>query len=181
MLARFLASIRNRTGCCHVLMARSPSTGRVFLCLRGPVFFFLSWDYRKPQRQTEAQGQGKPSEAPRKIPSPKKDEPHRDLAGQKVPQWNTGKWRNGPKPAVRFLVVEFCPVPSCFFQQGSLKDTCCPFETCGFFNTKIKGNHHLQGNVRVYDVRQKANRRPKMGGSKPNNKTSHPTEIQVLG
>ena len=37
--------------------------------------------------------------------------------------------------------------------QGSLKDTFRPFETCGFFNTKIKGHHHLQGNVQVYNVR----------------------------
>ena len=28
-----------------------------------------------------------------------------------------------------------------------------PFETCGFVNTKIKGHHHLQGNVQVYNVR----------------------------
>ena len=35
---------------------------------------------------------------------------------------------------------------------GSLKDTLCPFETWQF-STKIKGNHHLQGNVQVYDVR----------------------------
>ena len=35
-------------------------------------------------------------------------------------------------------------------EQGSLKDTCCPFETCFF--TKIKGNHHLQENVQVYNV-----------------------------
>ena len=27
------------------------------------------------------------------------------------------------------------------------------FETCCFFNTKIKGNHHLQGNLEVYNVR----------------------------
>ena len=28
-----------------------------------------------------------------------------------------------------------------------------PFETSGFFNTKIKRNHHLQGNVQVYNLR----------------------------
>ena len=28
-----------------------------------------------------------------------------------------------------------------------------PFETCCFFNTKIQGSHHLQGNVQVYNVR----------------------------
>ena len=30
-----------------------------------------------------------------------------------------------------------------------------PFETCGFFNTKTKGNgnRHVQGNVQVYNVR----------------------------
>ena len=27
--------------------------------------------------------------------------------------------------------------------HGSLKDTFCPFETCCFFRTKIKGHHHL--------------------------------------
>ena len=38
-------------------------------------------------------------------------------------------------------------------KQGSFKDTVCPFETCCFFNTKTKGNHHLQGNAQVYNVR----------------------------
>ena len=40
-------------------------------------------------------------------------------------------------------------------EQGSLKDLdfACPIDTCGFFNTKIKGNHHLRGNVQVYNVR----------------------------
>ena len=39
-------------------------------------------------------------------------------------------------------------------QQGFLKDTFCPFETWLFhvFSTKIKGSHHLQGNVQVYNV-----------------------------
>ena len=36
--------------------------------------------------------------------------------------------------------------------QGSLKDTFCPFETW-LFPPEINGNHHLQGNVRVYNVR----------------------------
>ena len=38
------------------------------------------------------------------------------------------------------------------FGQGSLKDTFCQFETW-LFSTKTKGNHHLQGNVQVYNVR----------------------------
>ena len=38
-------------------------------------------------------------------------------------------------------------------QQGSLKDTFCNHLKHGFFNTKIKGNHHVQGNVEVYSAR----------------------------
>ena len=39
-------------------------------------------------------------------------------------------------------------------KQGSEKKRYMlqPFETCGLF-IKIKGNHHLQGNVQVYNVR----------------------------
>ena len=42
-----------------------------------------------------------------------------------------------------------------FSKQGSLNDLhfAHPFETCGCFNTKIKGNHHVQGNVQVNNVR----------------------------
>ena len=45
-------------------------------------------------------------------------------------------------------------MPNCFIviAQGSLKDTSCNHLNYGFFNTKIKGTHHLQGNVQVYNV-----------------------------
>ena len=48
--------------------------------------------------------------------------------------------------------------PSCansaVLWQGSLKDTFCNhLKHVAFFNTKTKGNHHLQGNVQVYNVR----------------------------
>ena len=36
--------------------------------------------------------------------------------------------------------------------QGSLKDTSCPFETWLSFSIKIQGNHHLEGNVQVYNA-----------------------------
>ena len=38
-------------------------------------------------------------------------------------------------------------------RHGSLNHTLCPVEACCFFKTKKKGNHHLQGNVPVYNVR----------------------------
>ena len=38
-------------------------------------------------------------------------------------------------------------------QRGCLKDTCCNHLKHGFFNTNIKGNHNLQGDVQVYNVR----------------------------
>ena len=37
--------------------------------------------------------------------------------------------------------------------QGSLRDTFCNQLKHGFFNTKVKGSHHLQGNVQVNNVR----------------------------
>ena len=52
-----------------------------------------------------------------------------------------------------------------FLQQGSLKDTCCPFETA--CSTNIKGSHHLQGNAQVQNVRipvQPHYSRRKIGG-----------------
>ena len=39
-----------------------------------------------------------------------------------IPKWNPGKWQHGPKPVVPWW-FNFDPHP---------------FETCGFFNTKIK-------------------------------------------
>ena len=52
----------------------------------------------------------------------------------------------------------FCLWFPCQLYQGSLKDAVCPFET--WLSTKIKGNHHIQGNVQVYNVRISAYLRP---------------------
>ena len=43
-------------------------------------------------------------------------------------------------------------VPWCFV-QGSLKETFCNYLKHVAFFQQIKGNHHLQGNVQVYNVR----------------------------
>ena len=51
-------------------------------------------------------------------------------------------------------------------KQGSLKDTFCPFENMAF-STKIKGTHHLQGNVQVYNVRIKGTQLPRLPPSPP--------------
>ena len=39
------------------------------------------------------------------------------------------------------------------FTQESLKDTFCNHSKHVAFSTQVKGNHHLQGNVQVYNVR----------------------------
>ena len=66
-----------------------------------------------------------------------KDNP--DLVGGRVSQWGKQCQRLGSN-------TFHCP--------GLLKRYMLqPFEPCFFFNTKIKRNHHLQGNAQVYNVR----------------------------
>ena len=55
------------------------------------------------------------------------------------------KWGSRRRPHILELSQWVC-------HQGSSKDTFCSFETWAF-STKIKGNHHLQGNVQLYNVR----------------------------
>ena len=72
---------------------------------------------------------------------------------------STQEWRNLERARERERPVIADCLGVVLGNQGSLKDTCCPVETW-LFPPKIKGHHHLQGNVQVYDIRIPGNKAP---------------------
>ena len=80
---------------------------------------------------------------------------HRAFIKMQGLQWCPGIWYNQNfgthRPSV-FALSAFRSPYGCVLKlgrrwhqkQGSLKDTCCNHLNHGFFNTKIKGHHHLQ-------------------------------------